>query len=175
VLISPFILTCFALPEYEITGGFKQILSIFTFVLGVVIAGEKEKSASRRRDRMLVTYLLVESLENLGTLNKNKTKIQEKPESELSLLKTKKVESIVNLIAETKEVNLIKLAAIIFRTKPYIRLLKRLNSKIKKYNSKLSEKLANSSEESQELLLHISEVSEEISKATKDLRSFLTN
>jgi hypothetical protein len=75
VLISPFILTRLALPEYEITGAFKQILSIFTFVLGVVIAREKEKSASRRSDRMLVTSLLVESLENLGTLNKNKTKV----------------------------------------------------------------------------------------------------
>lgn len=174
LLISPFILTRLALPEYEITGAFKQVLSIFTFVLGVVIAREKEKSASRRRDRMLVTSLLVESLENLETLNKNKTKIHEKPESKLSFLKTKKVESIVNLIAETKEVNLINLAAIIFRTKPYIRRLKLLNSKIKKYNSKLSEKLANSSEESQELILHISDISEEISKVTKDLRIFLT-
>ncbi|MFE1746039.1 hypothetical protein [Coleofasciculus sp. H7-2] len=175
VLISPFILTRLALPEYELTGAFRHVLSILTFVLGVVITREKEKSASRRRDKMLVTSLLVESLENLGTLNKNKTKIQEKPESKLSFLKTKKVESIVNLIAETKEVNLINLAAIIFRTQPYVRRMKLLNSKIKKYNSKLSEKLANSSEESQKLLLHISEVSEEISKVTKDLRSFLTN
>jgi hypothetical protein len=175
VLISPFILTRLALPEYEITGAFKQVLSIFTFVLGVVIAREKEKSASRRRDRILVSSLLVESLDNLGALKKNKSKIQEKPESKLSLLKTKTVESIVNLRAETKELNLINLVAIIFRTQPYIRRLKILNSKIKKYNSKLSKKLANSSEESQELLLHISEVSEEMSKVTKDLKSFLTN
>jgi hypothetical protein len=168
-------LTRLALPEYEITGAFKQILSIFTFVLGVVIAREKEKSASIRRDRMLVTSLLVESLENLVTLNKNKTKIKEKPESKLSLLKTEKVESIVNLRAGTKDVNLINLVAIIFRTQPYIKRLKRLNYKIKKHNSKLSKKLANSSEESQELLFHISEVSKEISKATNDLKSFLTN
>lgn len=175
VLISPFILTLLAFPEYELTGTFKQVLSIFTFVLGVVIAREKEKSDSRKRDSILVASLLFESLENLRTLNKNKTKVQENSKSRLSLLKTEKVESIVNLIAETKEVNLIKLVAINFKTQPYIKLLKRLNYKIRKYNSQLSQKLPNSLEESQELLLQISEVSKEISKVTKDLRSFLTN
>jgi uncharacterized membrane protein len=49
VLISPFILTRLALPEYELTGAFKQVLSIFTFVLGVVIAREKEKSDFKKK------------------------------------------------------------------------------------------------------------------------------
>ena len=171
VLISPFILTRLAFPEYELTGAFKQVLSIFTFVLGVVIAREKEKSDSRKRDGILVASLLFESLDNLRRLNINKTKIQDKLESRLLPLKINRVESIVNLIAETNEVNLIKLVAIHFKTKPYIQLLKRLNYKIKKYNRQL----ANSSEESQQLLLQISEVSKEISKVTKDLRSFLIN
>ena len=175
VLISPFILTRLALPEYELTGAFKQVLSIFTFVLGVVIAREKEKSNSRKRDGILVASLLFESLDNLRRLNINQTKIQDKLESRLLPLKIDRVESIVNLIAETKEVNLIKLVAIHFKTKPYIQLLKRLNYKIKKYNHQQSKKLANSSEESQQLLLHISDVSKEISKVTKDLKSFLIN
>jgi len=172
VLISPFILTRLAFPEYELTGAFKQVLSIFTFVLGVVIAREKEKSDSRKRDKILANSLLVESWENIRILNINKTRIQEKVDSPLLLLKLTKVESIVDLIAETQEVNSIKLVTLHFNTKRYIKPLKRLNYKIKKYNDQLDKKLANSSEDSQQLLPLISEVTKKILKIINVLNSF---
>jgi uncharacterized membrane protein len=172
VLISPFILTRLAFPEYELTGAFKQVLSIFTFVLGVVIAREKEKSDSRKRDKILANSLLVESWENLEILNTNKTRIQEKVDSPLLVLNITKVESLVNLIAETQEVNSIKLVALHLNTKRYIQRLKRLNSKIRKYNRQLSKKLANSSEDSQQLLPQISEVTKKILKIINVLSSF---
>lgn len=172
VLISPFILTRLAFPEYELTGAFKQVLSIFTFVLGVVIAREKEKSDSRKRDKILANSLLVESWENIRILNINKTRIQEKVDSSLLLLKLTKVESLVNLIAETQEVNSIKLVTLHFNTKRYIKPLKCLNSKIRKYNRQLSKKLANSSEDSQQLLPQISEVTKKILKIINVLSSF---
>ena len=172
VLISPFILTRLAFPEYELTGAFKQVLSIFTFVLGVVIAREKEKSDSRKRDKILANSLLVESWENIRILNINKTRIQEKVDSPLLLLKLTKVESLVNLIAETQEVNSIKLVTLHFNTKRYIKPLKCLNSKIRKYNRQLSKKLANSSEDSQQLLPQISEVTKKILKIINVLSSF---
>ena len=172
VLISPFILTRLAFPEYELTGAFKQVLSIFTFVLGVVIAREKEKSDSRKRDKILANSLLVESWENIRILNINKTRIQEKVDSSLLLLKLTKVESIVDIIAETQEVNSIKLVTLHFNTKRYIKPLKCLNSKIRKYNRQLSKKLANSSEDSQQLLPQISEVTKKILKIINVLSSF---
>ena len=172
VLISPFILTRLAFPEYELTGAFKQVLSIFTFVLGVVIAREKEKSDSRKRDKILANSLLVESWENIRILNINKTRIQEKVDSPLLLLKLTKVESIVDLIAETQEVNSIKLVTLHFNRKRYIKPLKRLNYKIKKYNDQLDKKLANSSEDSQQLLPLISEVTKKILKIINVLNSF---
>ncbi|MFB8793816.1 MAG: hypothetical protein U7126_06205 [Microcoleus sp.] len=176
VLISPFILTRLALPEYELTGAFKQFLSIFTFVLGVVIARGKEKSDSRKRDKILANSLLVESFENLERLNRNKTKIQEKFASPLSVLNLIKLESLVNLIAETQEVNSIKLVKLHFNIKRYIKPLKRLNSKIRKYNDRLndrlSKKIANSPEDSQQLLLQISEIRKKILKIIKVLSSF---
>lgn len=172
VLISPFILTRLAFPEYELTGAFKQVLSIFTFVLGVVIAREKEKSDSRKRDKILANSLLVESWENIRILNINKTRIQEKVDSPLLLLKLTKVESIVDLIAETQEVNSIKLVTLHFNTKRYIKPLKYLNSKIRKYNDQLDKKLANSSEDSQQLLPLISEVTKKILKIINVLNSF---
>ena len=172
VLISPFILTRLAFPEYELTGAFKQVLSIFTFVLGVVIAREKEKSDSRKRDKILANSLLVESWENIRILNINKTRIQEKVDSPLLLLKLTKVESIVDIIAETQEVNSIKLVTLHFNTKRYIKPLKCLNSKIRKYNRQLSKKLANSSEDSQQLLPQISEVTKKILKIINVLSSF---
>ena len=162
VLISPFILTRLALPEYELTGAFKQFLSIFTFVLGVVIARGKEKSDSRKRDKILANSLLVESFENLERLNRNKTIIQEKVDSPLLPLKLTKVESIVNVIAETQEVNSIKLVTLHLNIKSYIKPLKRLNSRIRKYNEQLDKKLANSSEDSQQLLPQILEIREKI-------------
>ncbi|MEG4408015.1 hypothetical protein [Microcoleus sp. MON2_D5] len=115
VLISPFILTRLALPEYELTGAFKQFLSIFTFVLGVVIAREKEKSDSRKRDKILANSLLVECWENLRRLKINETRIQEKLDSPLLVLNLTKLESLVNLIAETQEVNSIKLGELYFK------------------------------------------------------------
>ncbi|MEG5057010.1 hypothetical protein QUB60_03715 [Microcoleus sp. A2-C5] len=172
VLISPFMLTRLALPEYELTGAFKQVLSIFTFVLGVVIAREKEKSDSRKRDKILANSLLVESCENIERLDINKTRIQEKVDSPLLVLNLTKVESLVNLIAETQEVNSIKLVTLHFNTKSYIKHLKRLNSQIRKYNRQLSKKLANSSEDSQQLLLQVSKVREKILKITSGLNSF---
>ena len=172
VLISPFILTRLALPEYELTGAFKQFLSIFTFVLGVVIARGKEKSDSRKRDKILANSLLVESFENLERLNRNKTRIQEKVDSPLSPLKLTKVESIVNVIAETQEVNSIKLVTLHLNIKSYIKPLKRLNSRIRKYNEQLDKKLANSSEDSQQLLPQILEIREKILKIIKVLSSF---
>ncbi|MEG3837038.1 hypothetical protein [Microcoleus sp. Z1_C3] len=172
VLISPFILTRLALPEYELTGAFKQVLSIFTFVLGVVIARGKEKSDSRKRDKILANSLLVESFENLERLNRNKTRIQEKVDSPLLPLKLTKVESIVNVIAETQEVNSIKLVTLHLNIKSYIKPLKRLNSRIRKYNEQLDKKLANSSEDSQQLLPQILEIREKILKIIKVLSSF---
>lgn len=172
VLISPFILTRLALPEYELTGAFKQFLSIFTFVLGVVIARGKEKSDSRKRDKILANSLLVESFENLERLNRNKTRIQEKVDSPLLPLKLTKVESIVNVIAETQEVNSIKLVTLHLNIKSYIKPLKRLNSRIRKYNEQLDKKLANSSEDSQQLLPQILEIREKILKIIKVLSSF---
>jgi len=172
VLISPFILTRLAFPEYELTGAFKQVLSIFTFVLGVVIAREKEKSDSRKRDKILANSLLVESWENIRILNINKTRIQEKVDSRLLVLKLTKVESLVTLLAETQEVNSIKLAQLYFNTKRYIKPLKYLNSKIRKYNDQLDKKLANSSEDSQQLLPLISEVTKKILKIINVLNSF---
>src|SRR6476661_9362868 len=172
VSISPFILTRLAFPEYELTGAFKQVLSIFTFVLGVVIAREKEKSDSRKRDKILANSLLVESWENLEILNTNKTRIQEKVDFPLEVLKLTKVEYLVTLLAETQEVNSIKLAQLHFNTKRYIKPLKRLNSQIRKYNRQVSKKLANSSEDSQQLLLQISKVREKILKITSGLSSF---
>lgn len=172
VLISPFILTRLALPEYELTGAFKQFLSIFTFVLGVVIARGKEKSDSRKRDKILANSLLVESFENLERLNRNKTRIQEKVDSPLLPLKLTKVESIVNVIAETQEVNSIKLVTLHLNIKSYIKPLKRLNSRIRKYNEQLDKKLANSSEDSQQLLPQILEIREKILKIIKALSSF---
>ncbi|MEG4250018.1 hypothetical protein [Microcoleus sp. Pol10D4] len=172
VLISPFILTRLALPEYELTGAFKQFLSIFTFVLGVAIARGKEKSDSRKRDKILANSLLVESFENLERLNRNKTRIQEKVDSPLLPLKLTKVESIVNVIAETQEVNSIKLVTLHLNIKSYIKPLKRLNSRIIKYNEQLDKKLANSSEDSQQLLPQILEIREKILKIIKALSSF---
>ncbi|MEG5040152.1 MULTISPECIES: hypothetical protein [unclassified Microcoleus] len=172
VLISPFILTRLALPEYELTGAFKQFLSIFTFVLGVVIARGKEKSDSRKRDKILANSLLVESFDNLERLNRNKTRIQEKVDSPLLPLKLTKVESIVNVIAETQEVNSIKLVTLHLNIKSYIKPLKRLNSRIRKYNEQLDKKLANSSEDSQQLLPQILEIREKILKIIKVLSSF---
>ena len=172
VLISPFILTRLALPEYELTGAFKQFLSIFTFVLGVVIAREKEKSDSRKRDKILANSLLVESWENLRILNINKTRIKDKVDSPLLPLKLTKVESLVNVIAETQEVDSIKLVTLHFNIKSYIKPLKRLNSRIRKYNEQLDKKLANSSEDSQQLLPQILEIREKILKIIKVLSSF---
>jgi len=172
VLISPFILTRLALPEYELTGAFKQVLSIFTFLLGVVIARGKEKSDSRKRDKILANSLLLECWENLKILNTNTTTIQEKVDSPLLVLNLTKLESLVNLIAETQEVNSIKLVKLYFNTKNYIQPLKLLNSKIRKYNEQLSKKLANYSEDSQQLLPQISEVREQISKIINVLSSF---
>ena len=172
VLISPFILTRLSLPEYELTGAFKQVLSIFTFVLGVVIARGKEKSDSRKRDKILANSLLVESCENLERLNINKTRIQEKVSSPLLVLNLTKVESLVNFIAETQEVNSIKLVALHFNTKRYIKPLKRLNSKIRKYNDQLSQKLANSSEDAQQSLPQISDARKKILRIIKVLSSF---
>ncbi|MEG3867244.1 hypothetical protein QT990_08705 [Microcoleus sp. T3_B1] len=172
VLISPFILTRLALPEYELTGAFKQVLSIFTFLLGVVIARGKEKSDSIKRDKILANSLLLECWENLKILNTNTTRIQEKVDSPLLVLNLIKLESLVNLIAETQEVNSIKLVKLYFNTKKYIQPLKLLNSKIRKYNAQLSKKLANSPEDSQELLPQISEIREKILKIIKVLSSF---
>ncbi|MEG4580938.1 hypothetical protein QUA71_15180 [Microcoleus sp. MON1_C5] len=172
VLISPFILTRLALPEYELTGAFKQVLSIFTFVLGVVIAQEKEKSDSRKRDKILANSLLVECWENLRRLKINETRIQEKLDSPLLVLNLTKLEALVNLIAETQEVNSIKLGELYFKKENYIKPLKLLNSKIRKYNGQLSKKLANSSEDSQQLLHQILEIREKLLKIIKVLSSF---
>ncbi len=172
VLICPFILTRLALPEYELTGAFKQVLSIFTFVLGVVIARGKEKYDSRKRDKILANSLLLECWENLKILNTNTTRIQEKVDSPLLVLKLTKLESLVNLIAETQEVNSIKLVKLYFNTKSYIKPLKSLNFKIRNYNDKLSKKLANSPEDSQQLLPQISEIREKLLKIIKVLSSF---
>jgi hypothetical protein len=81
------------------------------------LPGKKKNPTSRKRDKILVNSLLVESLENLRRLNINKTKIQEKNRVSLISIKDSKVESIVNLIAETQEVNSIKLVAIHFKNK----------------------------------------------------------
>ncbi|XZO04600.1 MAG: hypothetical protein ACM65L_13210 [Microcoleus sp.] len=172
VLISPFILTRLALPEYELTGAFKQFLSIFTFVLGVVIARGKEKSDSRKRDKILANSLLVECWENLRRLKINETRIQEKLEFRLLVLNLTKLESLVNLIAETQELNSIKLGELYFKKENYIKPLKLLNSKIRKYNGKPSKKLANSSEDSQQLLPQILEVRKKILKIINVLSSF---
>lgn len=172
VLISPFILTRLALPEYELTGAFKQVLSIFTFLLGVVIARVKEKSDSRKRDKILANSLLLECWENLKILNTNTTRIQEKVDSPLLVLNLTKLESLVNLIAETQEVNSIKLGELYFNTENYLKPLKNFNFKIRKYNDQLSEKLADSPEDSQQLLPQILEIREKILKIIKVLSSF---
>jgi hypothetical protein len=164
-------LTRLALPEYELTGAFKQVLSIFTFVLGVVIAREKEKSDSRKRDKILANSLLVESCENIRILNINQTIIEKKVNSPLLLLEITKLESLVNVIAETQEVDSIKLVTLHSNTKNYIEPLKLFNSKIRKYNGQISKKLAKSPEDSQQLLPQILEIKEKILKIIKVLSS----
>lgn len=172
VLVSPFILTRLALPEYELTGAFKQVLSIFTFVLGVVIAREKEKSDARKRNKILVNSLLIESFENLKKLKINEKRIQNKSKRRLLKINIESVENQISLMAKTKEVSIIKLVGITYKTSPYIKRLADLNSKIKKYNGNLSKNLDNSTEYSQELLRHICEMSKEIKQVTKDLSKF---
>ncbi|MFB2878205.1 hypothetical protein [Floridanema aerugineum] len=132
VLAAPFILTWMALPQYELTGLYKQSLLIFTFILGVIIAKTKDNAALREKNRALFVSLLMEFEENSKVLIQNKKIIENRQYRPLKALQTNALNSLIENLPKQDPTRLVKK----FRAlKDFIRELDELNFSIEKANS----------------------------------------
>jgi len=82
-ILTPFFLTVIslltfplALPDWELTGAFKQSIAIFTFALGVLISRRKEKSDLIKKDIFIIASLKAELDINLQALERNQEIIE---------------------------------------------------------------------------------------------------
>ncbi|MBD2487604.1 hypothetical protein [Aulosira sp. FACHB-615] len=96
VLISPFLFTYLALPQFELTGLFKQIFSIFTFIIGVMVTRLKEEKISKESKRNAMVNAVNEHHENIKILKYNLKIIRNNSKKPLKLIKTESL----NLISD---------------------------------------------------------------------------
>ncbi|MBD2603892.1 hypothetical protein H6G81_04925 [Scytonema hofmannii FACHB-248] len=94
MLISPFLFTYLALPQFELTGLFKQIFSIFTFMLGVIVTRLKEEKLSKGNKKIAVIAAANEHHFNIEILKSNLKIIENNSKQPLKLLKTESLKLI---------------------------------------------------------------------------------
>ncbi|MBD1217840.1 MAG: hypothetical protein H9536_11075 [Aphanizomenon flos-aquae Clear-A1] len=100
VLMSPFLFTYLALPQFELTGLFKQIFSIFTFILGVIVTRSKEEKSSKNNKQKAFINAINENNSNIEILKYNLETIENNCNRPLKTLKTEYLNLIIDNIPQ---------------------------------------------------------------------------
>lgn len=131
-LISPFLFSYLAIPQFELTGLFKQTFSIVTFILGVMVTRLKEEKLSKESKRNAMVNAINEYQGNIKNLKYNLKIIKNNGKQPLKLLKIEHL----NLIGDNITLEKIqKLAAKKRAIQQFMEELNNFNVLIKSGNS----------------------------------------
>ena len=100
VLISPFLFTYLALPQFKLTGLFQQTFAVFTFILGVVVTRSKEEKLSQKNKQKAFINAINDHKSNIGILKYNLKTIENNYNRPLKTLKTEYLNLIIDNIPQ---------------------------------------------------------------------------
>ncbi len=100
VLMSPFLFTYLALPQFELTGLFQQTFSVFTFILGVVVTSSKEEKSSQKNKQKAFINAINDNKSNIKILKYNFKMIENNYNRPLKTLKIEYLNLIIDNIPQ---------------------------------------------------------------------------